>query len=192
VHRLDRDTSGVLLVAKQVGASRSLGRQFQSRRVEKTYLAVAEGVFPRRQATIRLPLSRVGGGSVRVEPDRRDGKDCVTDVALERRFGHFCLLRVSPRTGRQHQVRVHLAATGYPLAVDGLYGRRERLTGADVNEMVPGASLPAGQLLLERMPLHAHRIRYEHPRTGERMEQTAPIPDDMAQLLELLGRVDPP
>ncbi len=191
VHRLDRGTSGVLLVAKTVEAGRSLGRQFEARQVQKAYLAIVEGALPRSELTLDIPLAQMRGSSLKMTPNEQRGKPARTELAIEERFGHFSLLCVRPLTGRQHQIRVHLAAIGYPLAVDGLYGRRAELTGRDFNAIVGTQAACPGDLLLSRCPLHAASIRYGQPRTGEPMAHKAPLPDDLEELLDLLRRTDP-
>ncbi|MFO7956388.1 MAG: RluA family pseudouridine synthase [Candidatus Brocadiia bacterium] len=192
VHRLDRETSGVLLVAKSTEAARNLSLQFQHREVGKTYVAVCEGRFPRGEVRLEIPLERMPGSVVKMRAARDDGKRAVTDVAVAERFGHFTLLRLHPETGRQHQIRVHLAAAGYPLAVDSLYGRRSELTGEDLSGMVGRRTGDLVGLCLDRCPLHAQSIRYRQPATGRPLEQTAPLPADLTELLQLLRREDPP
>jgi 23S rRNA pseudouridine1911/1915/1917 synthase len=192
VHRLDRETSGVLLVARHVAAGRALSLQFQRRQVEKTYLCIVEGVLPRAEAELNVPLRRKAGSILQMEPATRGGAKAVTYVHLEERFGHFSLLRLRPLTGRQHQIRVHLAAAGYPPLVDGLYGRRERLTGADLNAILGARAAAQREILLDRIPLHAAALRYRPPSAREQRVQDCPLPADMAALLELLRRVDPP
>jgi len=192
VHRLDRETSGVLLVARHVEAGRALSRQFQQRRVEKVYACIVEGVLPRPQVELDIPLERTPGSVLTMRPAQRGGKPARTLVRLRERFGHFSLLEVHPFTGRQHQIRVHLAAAGYPLAVDHLYGRRERMTGSDLNDILGHTVVPPQAVLLDRCPLHAESIRYLPPSSSEPRTQTCPLPADMADLLALLRREDPP
>ena len=191
VHRLDRETSGVLLVAKNERASRELSLQFQHHLIGKTYMAVVEGVLPRAEVTVEIPLRRSASRGLHMTTDERSGKRAVTRVVLKRGFGHFSLLKVEPRTGRQHQIRVHLAALGYPLAVDGAYGRRKRLTGAEFNEIVQAPKVSVSRVLLDRCPLHAQGIVYRHPASGCPMEVSAPIPPDMQEFLRLLEELDP-
>jgi len=193
VHRLDRETSGVLLVASHVAAGRALSLQFQRRQVEKTYLCIAEGVLPRREVELDIPLHPMPGSILQMAPAAKGGISAVTQVFMEEEFGHFCLLRLRPLTGRQHQIRVHLAAAGYPPLVDGLYGRREMLTGAELNRILraPDAA-PAEAILLSRCPLHAAALRYRPPSADQQRTQECPLPRDMADLLALLRRVDPP
>lgn len=191
VHRLDRDTSGVLLVAKTTAASRDLSLQFQNRQVSKTYRGLVEGVLPREEVTVNVPLSRSSNSILSMVPDEKSGKEARTRVVMERRYGHFCLLRLEPRTGRQHQLRVHLSAIGYPLAVDFLYGRREKLTGRDLNRILGRRVVGPQRVLLERCPLHAAGLRYRPPGSeGEQEEVTAPLPEDIEQVMDLLERVD--
>ena len=192
VHRLDRETSGVLLVARHVAAGRALSLQFQRRQVEKTYLCIAEGVLPRREVELDVPLRPMPGSILQMAPATKGGISAVTQVALEEGFGHFSLLKLRPLTGRQHQIRVHLAAAGYPPLVDGLYGRREAFTGADLNRILRAEVAPGGAVLLGRCPLHAAALRYRPPAADAQRLQECPLPRDMADLLELLRRVDPP
>lgn len=191
VHRLDRGTSGVLLVGKSEEAGRDLSLQFQRRRVRKSYLAVAEGVLPREELTIDVPLRRESAAGLKMICDERSGKPATTHVEMLEPFGHFCLLKVRPLTGRQHQIRVHLAAVGYPLVVDMLYGRRDALTGDAFDGIVQGAGAPSDAVLLSRCPLHAASISYRLSGTGEQVAVTAPLPQDMTDFLDLLRRRDP-
>ncbi len=192
VHRLDRETSGVLLVARHVAAGRALSMQFQRRQVEKTYLCIVEGALPRREVELNVPLRRMPGSILQMAPATEGGASAVTQVHLLEPFGHFSLLRLRPLTGRQHQIRVHLAAAGYPPLVDRLYGRRERFTGADLNRIVGARAAGEGAVLLGRCPLHAAALRYRPPSGREQRLQESPLPDDMESLLELLRRCDPP
>jgi 23S rRNA pseudouridine1911/1915/1917 synthase len=192
VHRLDRETSGVLLVAKTVEAGRRLSRQFEQRQVDKRYLGLCEGALPRPELSVEVPLGREPGSILRMTTDPRRGKPATTLLRIRERFGHFSLLDIRPLTGRQHQVRVHLAAIGYPLAADVLYGRRDRLCGADLNAILGRPAAADDAPLLERCPLHAASLRCRHPRTDEPMVHESPLPEDMRRLVELLGRVDPP
>jgi RluA family pseudouridine synthase len=181
VHRLDRDTSGVLLVAKTAEAGRRLALQFQRRQTRKRYLAVLEGVPPRQEFTVELPLARKRGSVLAMTVEPRKGKPARTLFRLLRPFGRFSLVEARPETGRQHQIRVHAAAVGFPLAVDVLYGRRRLLTAADLD---PAA--PAAEPVLERCPLHAAEIHYRHPADRSPRRAEAPLAPDIERLLTLL------
>jgi 23S rRNA pseudouridine1911/1915/1917 synthase len=191
VHRLDRETSGALLVAKSAAAGGSLGRQFERRHVAKSYFGIIEGVLPRRDLQLSIPLTRMSGSALKMRATERGGQPAETRLILSERFGHFSLVEARPRTGRQHQIRVHLAAIGYPLVVDRLYGRREALTGDEYNGILRRRRTRPERVVMDRCPLHAASIEYAHPRTGERMRHEAPLPEDMALLLDLLRRTDP-
>ncbi len=179
VHRLDRETSGVLLVGRHVAAGRALSMQFQRRQVEKTYLCIVEGVLPRREVELNVPMRRMPGSILQMAPATSGGTSAVTHAYLEEPFGHFSLLRLRPLTGRQHQIRVHLAAAGYPPLVDGLYGRREQLTGAELNRILGRRAVGEGEVLLGRCPLHAAALRYRPPSAREQRLQESPLPADM-------------
>jgi 23S rRNA pseudouridine1911/1915/1917 synthase len=191
VHRLDRETSGVLLVAKHVRASRSLGRQFVARSVQKTYLGIVEGVPDTGQCTVDAPMARLPGSTVKMTVDPAAGRPACTELTVVERFGHFSLLELRPRSGRQHQIRVHLAFIGHPLVVDSLYGHRRELTGAGLNALLGANVAAADDIVLGRSPLHAGRIACRHPRTGRPVEHEAPLPADMRDLLALLRGTDP-
>ncbi|MHC5035203.1 MAG: RluA family pseudouridine synthase [Planctomycetota bacterium] len=190
VHRLDRDTSGALLVAKTVDAGRALSGQFQARQVHKSYVGLIEGVLPSAELDVDIALTRQRGSVLKMATDERRGRPARTQLKVKERFGHFCLLEIRPLTGRQHQIRVHLSAIGYPLAVDHLYGRRAALTGTELNAIIGREAAPPDERLLGRCPLHAAAISYLHPSTGAPMTHQTPMPHDMAALLRLLRQAD--
>jgi 23S rRNA pseudouridine1911/1915/1917 synthase len=201
VHRLDRDTSGVMLVAKTLDAERVLRLAFDEHRIGKTYLALVEGDFGAgdgESVMIDLPLGPDARRSGLVVV-REDGKPARTEVQVEQRFQGYTLLRCRPLTGRTHQIRVHLAARGFPLAVDPRYGRRKSLA---LSEFKAGYRKKPGRTeaaLIDRLSLHSSRI--EFPRVappGERpagvpelVAVDAPLPKDFTRVLKQLAKFRP-
>jgi 23S rRNA pseudouridine1911/1915/1917 synthase len=161
VHRLDRDTSGVMLVARTDAAHRALAAQFAERRVEKIYLALVHGRVSRDRGSIRKPIARDPVRRTRMTTRLNRGRDALTEYRVRQRFEKFTYLEVRIGTGRTHQIRVHLASLGHPVAGDRVYG-----------------APPA-----ERMFLHAWRISFESPATGARVTVEAPLPDELERWL---------
>ncbi len=185
VHRLDRETSGVLLVAESSSAASVLSRAFMNREVDKEYLALVDGVLREDAGRIDLPIGDAVGSRVHVRREAGRGQPAQTAWTVERRFADRTLLRVVPETGRRHQIRVHLAHIGHPILGDILYGRSDDdyLTlvrdGRDVRQEQDG---PLRQLL------HCSRLVFRDP-AGERVEVAAPLPADFgAQSLAQTAR----
>ena len=182
VHRLDRDTSGVVLFAVTREAHRALNAAFESRRAEKTYLALVRGDLSKGQR-ISASLREPRGGRVRVatgnEPRARAAQ---TTVEPKERFGEYTFCTCRPRTGRTHQIRVHLALIGHPLACDPRYGDDWQLR---VGDLWSGAPDPE-TIVLARTPLHAAALRIPHPRGRGWLWVESPLPDDIARCLDLL------
>jgi 23S rRNA pseudouridine1911/1915/1917 synthase len=171
VHRLDRFTSGVLLVARTDAAHRSLAAQFAGRTVEKIYLAMVHGRVAAEQGRIEKPISRDPARRLRMTARRAEGRSAITEYRVLRRFAGFTLLEVRIRTGRTHQIRAHFAALGHPVAGDRLYG-----APAEVAGLAP----------LGRTFLHAHRVRFAHPATGAPVTVAAPLAAELADWMEKL------
>ncbi|MDP3760270.1 MAG: RluA family pseudouridine synthase [Ramlibacter sp.] len=176
VHRLDRETSGILLVAKKRSALTRLQDQFRERETGKTYLALAVGAWPANKKVIDLPLHKYlqADGERRVKvvgKDDPDGMRSITLVKVARKLDGFTLLEVTIKTGRTHQIRVHLAAQGHPIAGDDKYGEFE------LNKTL-------GKQGLKRMFLHAWRLKFAHPQTGEAIELLSPLPPELARFVE--------
>ncbi|HUJ27965.1 MAG TPA: RluA family pseudouridine synthase [Myxococcales bacterium] len=182
VHRLDRDTSGVVLFALTRDAHRALNAAFEARRVEKTYLALVRGDVPARRR-VDLPLADTRRGGMRVaERGEKGALAALTEVRPEERFGAYTLCTCLPRTGRTHQIRVHLAAIGHPLAIDPRYGEERPLR---IGELWSGSPDP-DTIVLTRTPLHASSLRVPHPARRGWLSVEAPVPDDIARCLDLL------
>ncbi|MFH1024434.1 MAG: RluA family pseudouridine synthase [Planctomycetota bacterium] len=186
VHRLDKDTSGVLLIAKDEVVHGQLGQQFEYREVEKTYWALVEGDVPFDEDVIDLPLGRDPRDYKRMTI-RHDGRKAETRYRVLERFpGNdrrppIALIECRPRTGRMHQIRVHLAKRGFPVVCDAVYGKRAALLRRDVDP-----SAPEGEVLLGRQALHARSLSVWHPALEEKMTFTAELPADMMGVIETL------
>jgi 23S rRNA pseudouridine955/2504/2580 synthase len=177
VHRLDKETSGILLLAKKRSALTHLQDQFRSRDTGKIYAAAVLGTWPENLKVIDLALHKgldaAGERHVRVVPaDHEDGRRSITLVKVLQRRPDFTLLDVTIKTGRTHQIRVHLAHSGHPIVGDPKYGDFAR------------NKLFARQHRYERMFLHARQLAFDHPATGERITLQAPLPADCATLLK--------
>lgn len=176
VHRLDRETSGILLVAKRRSALTALQDQFRDRETGKTYLALVEGEWPANRKVVDLPLHKylLADGERRVRvvaKDDPDGMRAITLVKVGQKLPGFSLLEVTIKTGRTHQIRVHLASQAHPIAGDDKYGDFNR------NKALQKQGL-------RRMFLHAWRLQFNHPATGERIELLSPLPADLRKFLD--------
>lgn len=172
VHRLDKDTSGVMVVAKNDGAHSKLMQQFKDREVEKIYHAVVQGMFPQASGRIALPIGRhaVNRKKMAVRPD---GREAVTNWRVLENFPKSGLsyLELRLETGRTHQIRVHLAAVGHPVAGDRVYGGMNALCAA---------------YRIDRQYLHAYSLAFSHPVSGTALKFSAPLWHDMQESLEML------
>jgi 23S rRNA pseudouridine1911/1915/1917 synthase len=165
VHRLDRDTSGLLVVSRSQEVHRKLQAALAARKIEREYLALVEGRPPARTGTIEAPIGRDPRIRTRMAVGGVSPREARTHFALERALAGTSLLRLKLETGRTHQIRVHLQAIGHPVVADPEYGT-------------------AGMLGLERQFLHATRLAFDHPVTGERVEVRSPLPADLRSALE--------
>ena len=193
VHRLDKDTSGVLLFAKHSAAQRHLSHQFQNNTVGKEYLALVARRPTANDGEVDAPLARHPTSPQRMAVVRHGGRPARTAWLVEESFRDFTLLRVFPRTGKTHQIRVHLMSIGLPLAIDPLYhaprgGRPAE--GLMLSAFKRGYRPAAGEAerpLIERLTLHAHKLRFNSP-SGEYVEIEAPLPKDFRSALNMLRK----
>jgi 23S rRNA pseudouridine955/2504/2580 synthase/23S rRNA pseudouridine1911/1915/1917 synthase len=193
VHRLDKDTSGVLLFAKNVSAQRHLSHQFQNNTIQKEYLALVRGRPQQAAGEIDAPLARHPASKERMAIVRHGGRRARTEWRVEETFRDLALLRVFPKTGKTHQIRVHLQSIGMPLAIDPLYNA-PRGGGAS-----PGLLLSAFKRgyratgrererpLIDRLTLHAEKLRFGDP-AGANIEVVAPLPKDFRAVLNMLRK----
>jgi 23S rRNA pseudouridine1911/1915/1917 synthase len=181
VHRLDKETSGLLLVAKSDSAHRKLAEQFSGRAVKKTYLALVHGWPRQEKGTVSVPISRDRVRRIRMTTRRSTGREATTHYQTQQRletlWGKFALLEVKIETGRTHQIRVHLASLGHPVVGDTLYGAPRQL------RRVAGKAGNSSPPQLERNFLHAASLEFEHPKSGKRVRFAASLPDDLKKFL---------
>ncbi len=173
VHRLDRETSGVMVVAKTEKAKSSLTKQFASRQVTKEYLALVVGNLKAERGRIDAPIGRGSHDRMRrMISSAADARPAITEFIVSERFGNTTLVRVHLLTGRTHQIRVHFASLGHPVLGDSLYGHKKINT----------------KLKASRQLLHAARLSFTHPATEELVEFASPLPEDFEQILKQLRK----
>lgn len=168
VHRLDKDTSGIMIVAKNDAAHISLSQQIQSKTAVRTYLAVVRGNIKTDSGTIETQIARDKTDRKKMAVVKEGGRDAITDYEVLERFGKYTLVRCKLHTGRTHQIRVHMEYLGYPLVGDPKYSPMKTPFG------------------IKGQALHSHTLEFTHPRTGERMKFEAPLPEDMHKIITRL------
>ena len=175
VHRLDKQTSGIIVVAKDDSTHRKLGEMFSQRQIAKTYLALVHGNVAKDDTTVNLPIARDLVRRIRMTTRRADGRSAVSHVKVLERikadYGQFTLVEVRIETGRTHQIRVHMQSLGHPVVGDNLYGAPHRIGSAETG------------LSLERNFLHAAHLAFTHPQTGKPMDIQAPLPTELEAFL---------
>ena len=195
VHRLDKQTSGLIVVAKNDVTHRKLGEMFAGRELRKTYVALVHGEMKGEEGTVQLPISRDVVRRIRMTTKRAGGRSAVSHwKVLERidgAYGKFTLVEVRIETGRTHQIRVHMQALGHAVVGDSLYGAPHRIVpvagvGRGLKHQPAAVRDESESLSLERNFLHAAELEFGHPRTGERMELRAEMPAELVEMLEAL------
>ncbi len=190
VHRLDRDTSGVILVAKEEMTHRDLSYQFERRKVFKEYTAITAGVLDRDSDYIERRIGHHPHDRIKmtVTDDEDAGKEACSFYEVLERFQGYSLCRIQPRTGRTHQIRVHLASVGCPVVADKVYSGRDCLRLSDLCRQIDPAT---DEIIMPRQALHASRIRFFHPRRREYISAEAPLPADFEKTLAALRKHRP-
>ncbi len=195
VHRLDKQTSGMIIVAKNDAAHLRLSEMFASRRMRKTYVALVHGWIERDTGTINEPISRDTVRRTRMTTRRTvEGRTAISHYKVLRRidsrFGHFTLAAVKIETGRTHQIRVHMSSIGHPVVGDTLYGAPAEiaLASGTVTRRSRARALSEERTVLARNFLHAAELEFEHPRTGKTLQLSSPLPQELEQFLANLER----
>ncbi len=188
IHRLDKDTSGVLLFARHRQAQANLRRQFRERSVEKHYLALTTGIPTPPEGTIELSIEKDPARPGRMRVARSRGKACRTDYRVLAVHGWFAWIEVHPHTGRTHQIRISLREAGASCVVDSYYGDGAPVLLSGVKRDYRPGRGETERPLLDRLGLHAASIAIDHPTTGERITFEAPLPKDLRATLRQLER----
>jgi len=176
VHRLDKNTSGVMVVAKNDMSHDSLVRQFKDRTVKKKYLAIVEGAIKKDSGSFSSKIGRHPTQRIKMSSKASSGRESLTNWRVLKRFEKAALVEAEPKTGRTHQIRVHFSENGHPILADVLYGPKKYRT----------SRLERAAMEIGRQALHASSLGFTHPRTGKFMEFTAPVPQDMKKALNIL------
>ena len=178
VHRLDKETSGIMVVAKNDRAHKSLSEQFKSRETEKEYAAVVSGEMKKSSGVFSSPIGRSPSNRIKMSSSSKAARDAETRWEVVERLGGATLVSVWPKTGRTHQIRVHFSENGFPVLADKVYGGKKSR---------PRNSGTVGSLI-KRHALHAKSLGFTHPATGKRIEFSAGIPEDMISVIDFLRR----
>ncbi len=186
VHRLDKDTSGVILFAKNAEAHRDLSIKWEKGEVAKIYFALVIGYVEEKQGVISLPIAPLKKKKGVMVVDKRNGKKSTTYFKVIDEFKDYSLVEAAPKTGRTHQIRVHFAYIGHPIAGDAIYNRKEAIGKFGVKgQKIEFPVQPKAEI--SRLALHASKLRFEHYKTNETVEIKAEIPEDFKRVLNTLA-----
>lgn len=188
VHRLDKETSGLICFAKNSIAHKELTTQFLFRKVKKTYLAVTQGVIPVDEGKIELPIGEDTNNPQKVKIDFRDGKQSITEYKVLERFKNYTYVEASPLTGRRHQIRIHFATIGYPLVADSLYSEKDKLFLSELKPNYKFKKNKKEKPIISRTALHSYKIQFYHFRKKQNLEFVAEPPKDFQLLLKYLRK----
>jgi 23S rRNA pseudouridine1911/1915/1917 synthase len=187
VHRIDRETSGLIVFAKKEESHRGLSQQFQSRSVQKIYRAICTGEFSGETGTIDFQLAPSRNSKGKMKIDQQHGKEARTNFKVLERFDDYSYIEAKPETGRTHQIRVHLSAINLPILGDSLYGREDRFY---LSQIKPRYKLVGEEKpLLDRTALHASKILFLHPFSGQSVSLETDLPKDMKIVLKYLKQL---
>ncbi len=188
VHRLDRDTSGVMLTIKSDAVHSHIAMQFEKRYVKKEYIAVVEGELTFDSDEIHLPIGRHKIDSQKMAIRRDIGKEAISTYEVMERFHGYTLVKIMPKTGRTHQIRVHMRSIGHPVVADFLYSNHE---SCYLSDLLQKEREPEEVPIIERQALHAHKIEFFHPIQNKKMEFQVDLPTDMSLLIKTLRELRP-
>jgi len=175
VHRLDKDTSGIIVVAKNDFSHQHLVNQFKARLVEKRYVAIVVGEIKKDSGTFSTPIRRHPTNRIKMTTKTKTGREALTDWRVLKRYDEVTMVEIEPKTGRTHQIRVHFADNGFPLLGDRVYGPRRYNT----------PFLEYVSHKLGRQALHASKLGFKHPKSGKKMEFSAPLAEDLKDVIRL-------
>lgn len=187
VHRIDKDTTGILLFAKHRDAQRALSHQFQNNKVQKEYVALVNGKVIEDEGTINAPLWTHPTDKERMAVAKKGGRPAVTAWRVEQRMKRFTLVRVFPRTGKTHQIRVHMTHIGHALAIDPLYASGDPLLLSEHKRNYRPTKGEEERPLMARLTLHAHKLTFVHP-NGHELTLEATLPKDFRATIAQLSK----